>query len=292
MTAQNDKGTAPFTTTWEAVTPAKAKEYLATMRENRGVRLHHVNMLAREMGAGRWRDSPQGIAFDEHGRLYDGQHRLHAVIKSGVTVWMSITRHVSEDVFPVTDTNIPRTFGDVLATMYGIKRAVRVGALVRVLHRLDLWPMREEKPSNEALLKTLDLYEPVVTLTMSHMSSHSLPTSVWGALAWVHRLDSAKVDAAMHKLSTGLNCLDGDPIMCLRNYFDRHKPSQKEAEVVTQYALTAMRSELDGKHIHHLQIATTIIEVFKARILKHQEELAKKQAKADKTPRAVKSASK
>jgi hypothetical protein len=290
MTAPKDN--APFVTTWEAVTPAKAKEYLALMRENRGVRIHHVNMLAREMGAGRWRDSPQGIAFDEKGRLYDGQHRLHAIIKSGVTIWMSITRHVSEDVFPVTDTMIPRSFADVLSTMYGVKRAGRVGALVRVLHRLDLYPLREEKPSNEALIVTLGVYEPVIATIMQYVSSKGLPMSVWGALAWAHRLDPAKVEYAMRKLYTGNNCADGDPIMAMRNYFDRHPPAQKEAEVVTQYALSALRAELDGKQITHLQLAPTILDVFKARLFQHAEALAKKQAKADKTPRAVKSASK
>jgi len=47
----------------------------------------HVLVLAEEMKAGVWVDTgSQGIVFDYYDRLIDGQHRLMAVIESGVTI--------------------------------------------------------------------------------------------------------------------------------------------------------------------------------------------------------------
>lgn len=73
------------------VSPELAKEWLKSNTFNRKVSPSTVNRYARDMASGQWRLNHQGIAFDGHGVLVDGQHRLEAVAKSGATVRMMVT---------------------------------------------------------------------------------------------------------------------------------------------------------------------------------------------------------
>jgi hypothetical protein len=73
------------------VTPAIADAWLSRCNShNRKLVDAHVERLMREMKAGRWRLTHQGIAFSTSRVLLDGQHRLWAVFLSGVTVPMRV----------------------------------------------------------------------------------------------------------------------------------------------------------------------------------------------------------
>jgi hypothetical protein len=73
------------------VTPGQAAEWLEKNTFNRKVSPHVVSKYARDMRSGKWELNHQGIAFDEIGVLADGQHRLHAIVKSNVPVMMMVT---------------------------------------------------------------------------------------------------------------------------------------------------------------------------------------------------------
>jgi hypothetical protein len=73
------------------MTPALAEDFLTHCNtHNRTLADAHVETLANEMRAGRWQLTHQGIAFSPNRVLLDGQHRLWAVVMSGVTVPMRI----------------------------------------------------------------------------------------------------------------------------------------------------------------------------------------------------------
>ena len=73
------------------VTPAIADAWLSRCNtHNRKLVDAHVDRLVREMKAGRWRLTHQGIAFSASRVLLDGQHRLWAVFLSGLTVPMRV----------------------------------------------------------------------------------------------------------------------------------------------------------------------------------------------------------
>ena len=71
-------------TTWEIITPEKAKEILKKNGKNRSISWSTVNAYARDMSKGYWTEGVGvGISIDENGILRDGQHRLEAIVKSG-----------------------------------------------------------------------------------------------------------------------------------------------------------------------------------------------------------------
>lgn len=98
----------------ETITPEIARRYLETSAGNRHVRPTNVAALAGAMRRGEWKVSHQGIAFDSSGSLRDGHHRLSAVIESGVSVPMMVTRGLSPEATEVMDIGAKRTLGDAL----------------------------------------------------------------------------------------------------------------------------------------------------------------------------------
>lgn len=80
------------TFTLEMITPELAKIYLGENKGNRNIRKSSVAQYVKDMLDGNWRSTHQGIAFNSDGVLIDGQHRLHAIIESNVSVEMVVAR--------------------------------------------------------------------------------------------------------------------------------------------------------------------------------------------------------
>jgi hypothetical protein len=103
-----------ITSTKEMVGPAKAKEYLSRNTNNRIPSQSWVRTLARMMEADEWKLTHQGIAFNCDGSLKDGQHRLLAIILSGKTVPLMVSRGLTDEDADMIDIHKRRTDTDVL----------------------------------------------------------------------------------------------------------------------------------------------------------------------------------
>ena len=66
------------------ITPAIAGEWLTHNRNNRKLDKNLVFKYANDMRAGNFTLNPDAIAFDADGNLTNGQHRLRAIVESGV----------------------------------------------------------------------------------------------------------------------------------------------------------------------------------------------------------------
>lgn len=97
------------------VTPGIARQMLARNENNRNLRPNTVATYARDMQKGNWRPTAETIKFDWHGRLIDGQHRLHAVIAADVSVGLTIARNLDPEAQTVLDMGARRTAADALA---------------------------------------------------------------------------------------------------------------------------------------------------------------------------------
>lgn len=104
--------------TIEIITPEYARAMLALSAsagfENRKLSQRLIDKYAAEMLAGRWECTGQTISISGDGSVIDGQHRLHATIKSGVSIKCAVARGVDKDNFDKYDIGKARTPGDVL----------------------------------------------------------------------------------------------------------------------------------------------------------------------------------
>jgi hypothetical protein len=86
-----------------------ASEWLSKNTHNRRIRVSWVKELTRRILCGLWELTNQGIAFDPHGLLVDGQHRLLAIVASGKTVPVWVFTDVPLEVQLAVDDHGKRT---------------------------------------------------------------------------------------------------------------------------------------------------------------------------------------
>src|SRR5690606_24318901 len=96
------------------VSPEMASEWLQHNEGNRRIRAGVVIKYAAVMARGKWLTTPEPIAFSWDGRLLNGQHRLSAVIRAGVSVPMFVVRNVDPSAFVALDRGATRTVADAL----------------------------------------------------------------------------------------------------------------------------------------------------------------------------------
>lgn len=99
--------------TEEWITPDIAKGMLLHNNKNRNIRKLHVEMLAADMRGGMWKGVSL-IVFDKRGELRDGQHRLKAVVESGVPVKFAVARDAEDSECEVFDRNAKRRAEDII----------------------------------------------------------------------------------------------------------------------------------------------------------------------------------
>ncbi|WP_344004786.1 hypothetical protein [Nocardioides lentus] len=172
------------------VSPALAETWLSRNPNNRNLRRPVVDGYARDMEAGRWRLNGETLKFSADGQLYDGQHRLNAIVQAGATVPMVIVRGLTPDVMPTVDAGAKRTYSDALkltgeentATLAAVcRRAVmwergmrtNTGAIRPTPLEMDDWLTRHPEIRNSA------------DLANRLASRERLPASVIGLCHWL-----------------------------------------------------------------------------------------------------------
>ncbi len=119
---------AKMKTEVKTITPEIASAMLSGNYDNRRLRKKTVEFYADEMIKGNWQVTHQGIAISLKGRLLDGQHRLSAVVKSGVSVDMVVFSDCEDSTFHMLDVGANRTASDTV----GVKRK-SAGVIARIV---------------------------------------------------------------------------------------------------------------------------------------------------------------
>lgn len=101
---------------FELVTPDQAKSWLNNNPNIRKLRAHRVAAMARAIESGHFDTTHQGIALADDGALLDGQHRLSAIVKTGIPVNLLVTRGLPRTVVKTIDSGMPRQAYERLGT--------------------------------------------------------------------------------------------------------------------------------------------------------------------------------
>lgn len=119
-------------TRWTYVTPATAKLFMVANADNRTLRPKHLDRLAGDMEHDRFLVTHQGVAFDEEGRLIDGQHRLQAIIESGKSQWLMVTHGLPSLAKRVIDGGAKRATHDFMPGKFKSSRAAGLRIVLSV----------------------------------------------------------------------------------------------------------------------------------------------------------------
>jgi hypothetical protein len=99
--------------TTELITPDEAREMLKRNRSNRPINWNAVERLADIMRRGQWQLHAQGLILDKDGNILTGQTRLWAVVYSGVSVYMRVSRGSPPESAFVIDRGRPQSARDL-----------------------------------------------------------------------------------------------------------------------------------------------------------------------------------
>jgi len=114
----------------ETITPAMAKGYLSRNFNNRNLTKSHVAFLKSEILAGNYKLNGQSIVLGTTGRLLDGQHRLTAIVETGMAVQSVVMHDVDEGSFTTIDTGKQRGGCDALH-IHGAKNSKHIASAIR-----------------------------------------------------------------------------------------------------------------------------------------------------------------
>jgi hypothetical protein len=208
----------------ENIGPAKAESYLKTMAANRKLWADTVVKYARDMTRGCWRLNGDSIRFDEEGALVDGQHRLHAVISSGVTISTLVVRGIPVGANVVMDDGRKRRPGDYLQIM-GVPNANSMSAALVLVFKTfcgTLWNMsgRSHPTRSELLALHADIGDELAELVQESYTCghHVCPPAIVAALTFMFRqVNRPLADAWKDGLLSGANLKVDSPILLLRS---------------------------------------------------------------------------
>ncbi|MCI1868522.1 hypothetical protein [Bifidobacterium crudilactis] len=208
------------------LTPKMANELLARNTHNRNVSQARVDVWTEAMKRGEWRMNGEAIKISGDGTILDGQHRLYAVVKSGVTIPILIITGLPRQSQETMDTGKSRKLADVL-TLRGEKNTALLAAVVTGLARYERWGVQAAFLStnsypvtNGQALAWLEDHPDVhdsVNVARSVGSHASAPGKIIGILHY--RFTHINVEDGedfFDKLDTGAGMEQGHPILALR----------------------------------------------------------------------------
>lgn len=265
----------PIVTKVESIGPTKAKAYLKKngTKKNRKLRPALVNQYATEMRAGQWGTTGQGIIFDSNGHLLDGQHRLAAIVMSGKTIDITVTRGVAPKEFKHIDRGAVRTIG-VLLQMAGHHYSTNLAAAIRSWKAIETVMEGKQKPayigryggsSHRMSVDSIfsiagkhseDFLHSIKTAGYGDARKIMSPPGLFGALHFMlWQINKGGCEEFFEKLIRGENLKKGDPVLLLRNRLHADRVSgRKQLAPFVKAAITikAWNAFMQGKKLAKL----------------------------------------
>jgi len=211
------------------------------------------------MVEGRWKLNGEPIILSDKGNLMNGQHRLHAVIRSNTPAYMMLTEGVDEAAFATMDAGINRTAGDVLA-MNGVTNFNHVAAMTRMMLNYKDGASINRPCSPQQIEEAVERHPEIEKYATSFGCLFNLGRSVAVACCVIaSRFGEGdageQVADFVHGVASGANLADGDPRLIFRNKliamnYDRLR--RPEQSVVWYYTQRALLHHLNGNKLAKL----------------------------------------
>lgn len=235
------------TSGYEVITPDAAKAMMKLNTNNRAITDSRVAAYSEEMRSGKWQLTHEGIAFGADGTLYDGQHRLAAIVQANVPITLYVTRGLSPDARVVINTGRSRTAVDNLAIVEGIKLSKAFGAAFNVIWQETIG-LTSGRNATAAELRITLAANRAAHKAMGQVfvgTKRGLGRSGFvGAFIYAYRENPSKVTLAAQRFYEGTELAAGSPMYALREKALRGGHSDGRADF--RRALGAIAADLDG----------------------------------------------
>lgn len=208
----------PVSVTVETITPEQAARYLERNASNRPLKSNLISQYAASLRSGEWELNGSTIVINDD-RLYDGQHRLYAIVQTGIPMITIVVRNVSDDVFDTIDVGRRRSASDTFA-IQGHKHTNALASAVREVWLYGSNNYRSNgSATNRSLHQLLELHPGIVdSVNLCVGEKHRIFGS--GMTAGYHYLfslvDPDHATRFITDLCLGVNLQIDDPVYHLR----------------------------------------------------------------------------
>lgn len=236
-----------------SVTPEMAAKWLSNnTATNRPISLAVVDSYARDMAAGRWDLTHQGIAFNQTGELVDGQHRLAAIVRSGATV-----RTVVSTGFAV-EYNSPLDQGRLRTLNHVLRREHRWVAAVRVLYVLSEGTSigNSKRRSLGDIQAAYDMHRSVVDEVWA-TTNKSIHAGVTAAVCWAFPFMPQDALSFAVQVRDGERLERGDPAYALRVWLERGSNRKNGPTDTALATLSCLRALYEGNTLANVHTGRT-----------------------------------
>lgn len=241
------------------VSPEQASEWLLTRNSrNRAMRHNDIARYARDMQAGRWLFTGEGIKFDWDGVLLDGQNRLQAIFNTGITVPLAVFTNLDPTAQEVMDSGRGRKVKDQF-DLRGEKNATALAAIVRrgvmweagyVDRRGGYIPSFAEQFAYLVQHPGVYLSADVAGRLRRHLNM--TPSVVGLGHHLIHSIDAYGTESFIEKLIYKTGMVAGDPAAALLRTLGTGPGKPPEADQLG-YFIKAWNLTREGKTVGRLQ---------------------------------------
>ncbi len=246
------------------VTPELAAAWLQKNPRNRNLNDKLVRDYARQMSAGGWAANGETIKIASNGDLLDGQHRLSAIVQSGVTLELVVVTGLPAATQNTMDTGRKRVVADVLA----ISGETNSNVLAAVARRVWLWDNGNRRfttasnPSPNEVIAMIEKYPSLRRSAEIGARTNSVfrpaPATVTGmAHHLVLQVDQDDTALFFAQLGHGTDLKTGHPVLTLRDRLIRDRVSMKKVPFHVGVALyiRAWNAVREGRTLTFIQHA-------------------------------------
>lgn len=238
------------------LTPNLAARFLAKNSNNRPLKRGVVDDYAAAMLAGDWTESESAICIGEDGNLYNGQHRCHAVIQSGVTIPITLQQNMSKEaLFNMDAGKGRRPFEnyEIATGAKNTKKGFEAANSIRVLVT--------GRNGSSSAGETQGYYARHATgikwveeIFKGQKIGPKQVAPVRGALALAYETAPSEMAVFVEQYRSGIGLQEGDPALVLSNstvYLSTKRVTRRE---IAQKTLRACLAHVLGEKIYKLDV--------------------------------------
>lgn len=250
------------------VSPAVAERMLGTNIKNRPINKNIVTSYANAMRRGEWKDCIGSLSFDEHGHLIDGQHRLLAIIESGITAKFVCVHNLPEESFAAFDCGYRRKASQVLA-MDDVTSSVVVASMIQTVVMLRKgWQQPRRSVSAKLTIKQVvdeyrtnpDLYNQCALIVgrLRHYAANAFGVnSSWGGLRYYLICDKEYSEGSVDNFFDNIVTLEtvANPTLnALRKWLLGNPPQRRNDSVRFKILIKGWNAYATGRTISLFRI--------------------------------------
>lgn len=237
------------TANFETITVARAKQLLAKNKNNRPLNQMNLRILMHDMKRNNFKITGESIKIAQNGDLLDGQHRLQAIVQSGIPLKTFIMEGIDNEAFKYIDTGKMRSASDVLA-MQGITSPTHisaVGRFVMAFQQGKYFNLVQNSGTKKLKYTNKDVCD-FVDKNLKHLKdsaavaynskSKILRGSIIGGLHYIFkRINEEDANDFCHRLLEGDDLAKDSPIFQLRAEFIKNARSTRKMTPYEQICL-------------------------------------------------------